>query len=61
MLDLPDMHVDDELSAYLSGLKKDVALQVRLSRPLNVQEADAIAQSVDEVFCQQQASQKSRD
>lgn len=48
--DLPDMHPNDALFQFQAGLKPDIALQVGMSNPLNLQEAERTAQNVDEIM-----------
>jgi hypothetical protein len=50
MQDLPDMHEGDRLHNYMRGLKEAVSLQVGLQGPLTVQEAEAMAETVDAIL-----------
>jgi hypothetical protein len=47
MLGLNDMHVDDRLHAYIKGLKPAVRVQVELTRPTTLRDAQDLATRVD--------------
>jgi Ty3 transposon capsid-like protein len=50
MQDLPDMHENDALHYFKKGLKENVAIQVGLRNPLNVPEAEQMAETIDNIL-----------
>jgi hypothetical protein len=49
MLELPNMHMDDRIHAYIKGLKPQVASSVAMQRPATLLEAQRFADTADTI------------
>jgi hypothetical protein len=58
MQDLPDMHENDALHYFKKGLKENVAIQVGLRNPLNVPEAEQMAETIDNILYEHRNSRE---
>ena len=49
ILELPNMHVDDQIHAYIKGLKSNIASLVAMQRPTTLLEAQTLADTADTI------------